>query len=78
MMEEIKTSYTKSLAMIANNVILEKQHSGTMKGRNNIRDVSVTKMTTTNCLDTSKRQGIVLLGTELNFWNLSKGLIAGK
>ena len=66
MMEERKISYTKSLAMIANYVVLEKQRNGTMKIKSNIRDVFVTKMTTTHCLDISKRQDIVLL---VVLWN---------
>ena len=78
MMEEGRTSNTKSLAMIVNYVILEKQRNGTRKGKNSIRDVSVSKMTTTHCFDTSKRQDIALPGNEWKFCNLSKGPIAGK
>ena len=75
MREECKASYTKSLAMITNYVILEKQHNGTMKVKSNIRDVFVIKMTTMHCLDTSRRQDIVLLGNEWNFWTWAKNML---
>ena len=39
--------------MIANYVTLEKQCNGPMKGKSNTRDVSVIKMATMHCLDTS-------------------------
>jgi len=72
------TLSTKSLARIANYAILEKQRNGMTKGKSSIRDVFVIKMTTTHYSDTSRRQDIILLGNEENFWILNKGHIAEK
>jgi hypothetical protein len=46
----------KSLAMIANYAILEKQHNGTMNGKSNISGVFVTKENKWNFWSSSKER----------------------
>ena len=77
MMGERKPSSTKSLTRIANYAILEKQRSGTTKGKSSIR--CVCNQDDNNALFRHiKETGHSFAWERVEFWSLSKGHIAEK